>query len=173
MENSQPNADPRTVTGTLDAPIPAIRQILKGANAMGREAQIAAGGSAREHTIPKAGRTEVDGVFPLMPQQYYDLISRRRIIDGERRLMFAVFEDAIRSYVLCMSAKTSARRREFEEVRAWTELRGHHSVFSFDSLCDLFEIDSKLLRHQLKTLRSSDLPRRRIGSIGRRVPMSA
>jgi hypothetical protein len=173
MENSQPNADPRTVTGTLDAPIPAIRQILKGANAMGREAQIAAGGSAREHTTPKAGRTEVDGVFPLMPQQYYDLISRRRIIDGERRLMFAVFEDAIRSYVLCMSAKTSARRREFEEVRAWTELRGHHSVFSFDSLCDLFEIDSKLLRHQLKTLRSSDLPRRRIGSIGRRVPMSA
>jgi hypothetical protein len=140
---------------------------------MRREAQIAAGGTAREQASPKAGRAEVEGVFPLMPQQYYDLISRRRIIDGERRLMFAVFEDAIRSYVLCMSAKSSARRREFEEVRNWTELRGHHSVFSFDSLCDLFEIDPGILRHQLKTLRSSDLPRRRIGSIGRRVPMSA
>jgi hypothetical protein len=108
-----------------------------------------------------------------MPQQYYDLISRRRIIDGERRLMFAVFEDAIRSYVMCMSAKSQVRRREFEEVKAWVELRGHHSVFSFDSLCDLFEIDPDILRHQLKTLHSSDLPRRRIGSIGRRVPMSA
>jgi len=137
------------------------------------EAHLPAGRGAREQISPKAGRAEVDGVFPLMPQQYYDLISRRRIIDGERRLMFAVFEDAIRSYVLCMSAKSSARRREFEEVRGWTELRGHHSVFSFDSLCDLFEIDSNLLRHQLKTMRSSDLPRRRIGSIGRRVPMSA
>src|SRR5580698_3098545 len=151
----------------------ALETTSQGSEAMRREAQVAGDTSIRQETNPKSGRAEVDGVFPLMPQQYYDLISRRRIIDGERRLMFAVFEDAIRSYVLCMSAKTSARRREFEEVRAWTELRGHHSVFSFDSLCDLFEIDSKLLRHQLKTLRSSDLPRRRIGSIGRRVPMSA
>ena len=140
---------------------------------MGREAvmQIAAG--AREATNPKSGRADVDGVFPLMPQQYYDLISRRRIIDGERRLMFAVFEDAIRSYVMCMSSKSQARRREFEEVRNWMELRGYHSVFSFDSLCELFEVDADLLRHQLKSLRTSDLPRRRIGSIGRRVPMSA
>jgi hypothetical protein len=129
--------------------------------------------STREAANPKTQRAEVDGVFPLMPQQYYDLISRRRIIDGERRLMFAVFEDAIRSYVMCMSAKSQARRREFEEVKSWMDLRGHHSVFSFDSLCELFEIDPDLLRRQLTILQSSDLPRRRIGSIGRRVPMSA
>jgi len=134
---------------------------------------MATGTSTRDVTDPKVGRPEVDGVFPLMPKQYYDLISRRRIIDGERRLMFAVFEDAIRSYVLCMASKSQARRREFEEVRSWMELRGYHSVFSFDSLCELFEIDPDLLRRQLRTLRSSDLPRRRIGSIGRRVPMSA
>ena len=129
--------------------------------------------SMRQGVSPKVQRAEVDGVFPLMPQQYYDLISRRRIIDGERRLMFAVFEDAIRSYVMCLSSKSPARRREFEEVKSWMELRGHHTVFSFDSLCDLFEIDADLLRNQLATLHSSDLPRRRIGSIGRRVPMSA
>ena len=130
-------------------------------------------GTIREESNPKIQRADVDGVFPLMPQQYYDLISRRRIIDGERRLMFAVFEDAIRSFVMCMAAKSQARRRDCEEVKAWVELRGHHSVFAFDSLCELFEIDPDLLRHQLTTLRTSDLPRRRIGSIGRRVPMSA
>jgi hypothetical protein len=140
---------------------------------MRRGAATASLGNIREQETPKSQRGEVDGVFPLMPQQYYDLISRRRIIDGERRLMFAVFEDAIRSYVMCMSAKSQSRRREFEEVKAWMELRGHHSVFSFDSLCDLFEVDAELLRNQLTTLRTSDLPRRRIGSIGRRVPMSA
>jgi hypothetical protein len=140
---------------------------------MHREAQMDRSTSTRQAVSPKTQRTEVDGVFPLMPQQYYDLISRRRIIDGERRLMFAVFEDAIRSYVMCMSSKSQARRREFEEVKTWMDLRGHHSVFSFDSLCDLFEIDPDLLRNQLTTLQSSDLPRRRIGSIGRRVPMSA
>ena len=140
---------------------------------MRRGAETATSVTVREEATPKTQRAEVDGVFPLMPQQYYDLISRRRIIDGERRLMFAVFEDAIRSYVMRMSSKSQARRREFEEVKAWVELRGNHSVFSFDSLCDLFEIDPDLLRHQLTTLRTSDLPRRRIGSIGRRVPMSA
>lgn len=140
---------------------------------MRRAAAMDTSTSLREGANPKAQRAEVDGVFPLMPQQYYDLISRRRIIDGERRLMFAVFEDAIRSYVLCMASKSQARRREFEEVKSWMELRGHHSVFSFDSLCDLFEIDANMLRVQLTTLNTSDLPRRRIGSIGRRVPMSA
>jgi hypothetical protein len=127
----------------------------------------------RQGANPKTQRPEVEGVFPLMPQQYYDLISRRRIIEGERRLMFAVFEDAIRCYVMSMSSKSPARRREFEEVRSWMELRGYHSVFSFDSLCDLFDVDGELLRAQLATLHTSDLPRRRIGSIGRRVPMSA
>ena len=140
---------------------------------MRRGAETATFVAVREQATPKTQRADVDGVFPLMPQQYYDLISRRRIIDGERRLMFAVFEDAIRSYVMCMSSKSQSRRREFDEVKAWVELRGHHSVFSFDSLCELMEIDPNLLRNQLKTLHSSDLPRRRIGSIGRRVPMSA
>src|SRR5579862_8465003 len=139
--------------------------------AMRREAEMDSSNSVRQGANPKTQRAEVDGVFPLMPQQYYDLISRRRIIDGERRLMFAVFEDAIRCYVMCMSSKSQSRRREFEEVRGWMDLRGYHSVFSFDSLCDLFEIDADVLRSQLATLRSSDLPRRRIGSIGRRVPM--
>jgi hypothetical protein len=139
----------------------------------GREAAMDTFRSTRQGAHPKSQRAEVDGVFPLMPQQYFDLISRRRIIDGERRLMFAVFEDAIRSYVMCLSSKSPARRREFEEVKGWMDLRGHHSVFSFDSLCDLFEIEPNLLRSQLATLQSSDLPRRRIGSIGRRVPMSA
>jgi hypothetical protein len=140
---------------------------------MRRGAETATSVTVHEQATPKTQRAEVDGVFPLMPQQYYDLISRRRIIDGERRLMFAVFEDAIRSYVMCMSSKSQARRREFDEVKGWVQLRGNHSVFSFDSLCELFEIDPDLLRHQLTTLRTSDLPRRRIGSIGRRVPMSA
>jgi hypothetical protein len=114
----------------------------------------------------------VEGVFPLMPQQYYDLIARRSIADGERRLMFAVFEDAIRSYVLGFNAKSALRRKEFEEVKRWTELRGQHSMFSFDSLCELFDIDPDLLRAKLGKVQSSDLPRRRMGSLGRRVPMS-
>ena len=129
--------------------------------------------SSVRHEPIRRDRQEVDGVYPLMPQQYYDLIARRHLVDGERRLLFAVFEDAIRTYVSTMHAKSLSRRREFEEVRDWMDIRGEDGVFSFDSLCSLFHVDADLLRHQLTTLRSSDLPRRRIGSIGRRVPISA
>lgn len=140
---------------------------------MGLGAVRRSSGSGREASIQKRERPEVDGVFPLMPQQYYDLIARRRIADGERRLMFAVFEDAIRSYVSSMNGKSAARRREFQEVQDWINIRGHHHIFGFDSLCSLFNIEPDVLRRQLTTLQASDLPRRRIGSIGRRVPMSA
>jgi hypothetical protein len=64
----------------------------RGAIAMHREVKREAGrgtsSSVRQGANPKTIRAEVEGVFPLMQQQYYDLISRRRIIDGERRLMF-------------------------------------------------------------------------------------
>jgi hypothetical protein len=151
----------------------AWKKVFRGGLKMRRQAEMNTSQSVRHGANAKTVRTEVDGVFPLMPQQYYDLISRRRVIDGERRLMFAVFEDAIRSFVMCVSSKSAARRKEFEEVKSWMAIRGHHTLFSFDTLCDLFEIEPDLLRHQLTTLHSSDLPRRRIGSIGRRVPMSA
>jgi hypothetical protein len=129
--------------------------------------------SSIRHEPVRRDRQEVDGVFPLMPQQYYDLIARRHLVDGERRLLFAVFEDAIRTYVSTMHAKSLSRRKEFEEVRDWMNIDGEDGVFSFDSLCSLFHVDADLLRRQLATLRSTDLPRRRIGSIGRRVPISA
>jgi hypothetical protein len=129
--------------------------------------------SSVRHEPVRRDRQEVDGVFPLMPQQYYDLISRRHLVDGERRLLFAVFEDAIRTYVSTMHTKSLSRRKEFEEVRDWMNIKGEEGVFSFDSLCSLFNVDADLLRRQLATLHSTDLPRRRIGSIGRRVPISA
>lgn len=129
--------------------------------------------SSVRHEQARRDRQEVDGVFPLMPQQYYDLIARRHLVDGERRLLFAVFEDAIRTYVSTMHAKSLSRRKEFEEVRDWMSIKGEDGVFSFDNLCSLFRVDADLLRNQLTTLRTTDLPRRRIGSIGRRVPISA
>lgn len=136
----------------------------------GRRASV---GARQGGASPKRERPEVDGVFPLMPQQYYDLIARRHVVDGERRLLFAVFEDAIRSYVLNLNGKSIARQKEFLEVQEWISVRGHHNLFSFDSLCTMFGVDPDVLRKQLATLKASALPRRRIGSVGRRVPLSA
>jgi hypothetical protein len=124
---------------------------------------------------PMAGHhssRDADAAFPLMPQQYYDLIARRHLFDGELRLLFAVLEDAIRCYVMNMNCPSACSRKEFEEAQAWLNRRGHQDLFSFETLCELFEIEPERLRKQLDSLHASDLPRRRLRSIGRRVPVS-
>jgi HD superfamily phosphodiesterase len=113
-----------------------------------------------------------DTGYPMTPQQYYDAVNRRHALDAEPRLFFAVLEDAIRCYAMAANSHSAARRREFEEARQWVETRGDYDVFSFDSICRIFEIEPENLRRQLKTLRSSDLPRRQLRTVGRKTPMT-
>ena len=65
-----------------------------------------------EQPVP-ADRTETvtGAVFemgPVVPVQFYDLIRRSAFLDGETRLVFAVLEDAVRTY---LRLRDSSRRR--------------------------------------------------------------
>ena len=86
----------------------------------------------------------------------FDSANRQRLVkDGERRLLWAVLEDGIRSY---LEHKPCANRKEsceFLEVRRWFE-PGEDAAqgpFSFGSICDQFGIDARQL---LVALRSFD-----------------
>ncbi len=87
----------------------------------------------------------------LLPQQYYDMIAGRNRPDGVRDLMAAVLEDAIRAYVTNLLGKTARQRRRFEEVQAWLETRGDKAPFSFETICETFDIDPDRLRRRLRT----------------------
>ena len=113
-----------------------------------------------------------DAFHPMTPNQYYDLIARRRIHDGETRLLFAVLEDAIRCYAMKMAAQSPSQQREFEEVRDWVNTPGEHDLFSFDSICAVFGIEPAGLRRQLNSMGVADFPRRRIRTVGRRTPLT-
>ncbi|HYA35457.1 MAG TPA: hypothetical protein VEF03_07550 [Candidatus Binataceae bacterium] len=115
---------------------------------------------------------DFEAAHPLMPTQYYDLVARRHSFNGELRLLFAVLEDAIRAYVMNLNQVSVHQRRDFEEASAWIYENGQRDLFSFENLCAVFEIDPDALRKHLKMLNARDLPRRRLRSIGRRVPMS-
>ena len=58
--------------------------------------------SHRPHSVPAF---EPDFVVPV---QFYDLIRRSAFLDGETRLVFAVLEDAVRTY---LRVRDSHRRR--------------------------------------------------------------
>jgi hypothetical protein len=103
----------------------------------------------------------------LLGQQYYDLVATRRPPNGPRTLMFAVLEDGIRCYLVNMHATRPARRRQFEEARAWMENRRDIGPFGFETLCGTFDIDPDKLRNQLRTMSGRKLPRRLTGIVGR------
>jgi hypothetical protein len=91
----------------------------------------------------------------ILPLQYNDLIRRPSpILDGEYRLMWAVLEDAIRTYLTSRKRSTREQKQAFDEVRRWfqrsqPEARG---LFDFQTICEILGIDSACL---LQTLESA------------------
>lgn len=111
--------------------------------------------------------------FPMTPDQYYDHSRRGRHLDGETRLLFAVLEDAIRCYVLAARTGRRSHQRARDEVREWVNTKGEHDLFSFDSICSVFDIEPDVLRLQLNTLSGANVRLRRFRSVGRSVVIKA
>jgi hypothetical protein len=113
----------------------------------------------------------------LLPGQYVDMIRRNSVIEGERKLLFAVLEDAIRCYLRNVDSKEGEHRREFVEVRSWFEGggalgTGRADAFSFDNLCSALGIEPRGLLARLRILTISDLPSRRY-QMRRHRPLSS
>jgi len=105
----------------------------------------------------------------LAPAQFYDLIRRRNIFDGETRLVLAVLEDAIRCYLKNMHATRPRARAQFAEVEQWIEADpAPGQVFSFTRICDVLDVDPGFLRAQIKLLSPADLPTKHLRSVARR-----
>ena len=89
-----------------------------------------------------------DVAYPITPQQYYDLFRRTDPLDGERRLLLAVLEDAIRCYTLPACGTRRADQRALQEVKEWVNIRGDRDLFSFDSICRALDLDPEHLRRR-------------------------
>jgi hypothetical protein len=90
----------------------------------------------------------------ILPTQYNDLIRRRSLdSEGDYRLLWAVLEDAIRTYLTNRARSNLAQRRRFEEVHNWFEpgQAGRRGLFDFLTICDILEIDSGRLLKRLKS----------------------
>jgi hypothetical protein len=84
---------------------------------------------------------------------------------GERRLMLAVLEDAIRTLLLARRAAVP-RKRLLREL-AWLQSTSQSEPFAFESICDVLGLDPGYLRGRL--VRGSFVPARAARSRGRRT----
>ena len=100
----------------------------------------------------------------LLLIEYNDWIRRpARSLSAERRLLCAVLEDAIRTYLANIAPSSRKQRDAFHEVSRWflRSAPGGQSLFAFQTICDLREINSEEIRAGLPSLRRQDLSFRR------------
>jgi hypothetical protein len=105
---------------------------------------------------PELANNDLDSAL-ILPVQFYDMLHRRHILEGEFKLMFAVLEDAIHCYLKNMKCRTNEERDEFFEVKRWLETRangrrGALGLFAFENLCDALGIEPGSLRKRLSSL---------------------
>jgi hypothetical protein len=110
---------------------------------------------------------------PMTPEQFYDQLSRTHHLEGESRLLFAVLEDAIRCYTIAARSSRRSHQRALDEVKEWVNTRGDHDLFSFDSICRVFDLEPEQMRRQLNSLEPIAMGRRRFRTVGRRIAIRA
>jgi hypothetical protein len=85
----------------------------------------------------------------LLPNQYFAAFRRGRAVEGERRLMLAVLEDAVDSYRKYALARDPREQACFLDAREWF-LSGDRSwLFAFENICDVLEMNADYLRSGL------------------------
>ncbi len=85
----------------------------------------------------------------LLPEQLAGLTAARKPLQGARLLMLAVLQDALECYRRYRGTRDPASRLLFEETRVWVESTDR-ATFSFESICDVLDIDPGYLRRCLR-----------------------
>ncbi len=104
----------------------------------------------------------------LLPIQYFEAMRRKHLLEGEKRLILSVLEDAIECFMKCIDASTSKGQRLFRDADEWIAHEDKRWVFSFDNVCDMLDINPEYMRTGLrkwKDKRLDAIARRRAAAV--------
>lgn len=89
----------------------------------------------------------------VIPQQFFT--SRRRsVVQGERRLLLAVMEEAIDCYCKTSAARDTRSMNLFREAEAWIFGEDRSRCFTFCNICEVLDIDAQCVRSALAAWKS-------------------
>src|ERR1700746_1813729 len=86
----------------------------------------------------------------LLPIQYFEAMRRKHLLEGEKRLILRVREDAVECFMKCIDASTSKGQRLFRDADEWIAHEDKRWVFSFDNVCDMLDINPEYMRRGLR-----------------------
>jgi hypothetical protein len=82
----------------------------------------------------------------VLPQQFFGALKRRARLDGERRLMMAVLEDAVHCYRKHACSSDPRAHQLYLDAEAWITGTDRLWFFSFENVCDSLELDPSYVR---------------------------
>ncbi len=86
----------------------------------------------------------------LLPVQYFEAMRRKHLLEGEKRLVLSVLEDAVECFMKCIDSSTNKGQRLFREAEGWINLEDKKWVFSFDNVCEMLNVNPEYLRRGLR-----------------------
>lgn len=90
----------------------------------------------------------------LAEYEYRRTGERRTFLEPEKRLMFAVLEDAILCFQRFMHASAKKEKRLYEDAAAWIFEHDDDRTFSFECICDICGMSPEFLRGGLRRWRA-------------------
>ncbi len=96
-----------------------------------------------------AAHDDLPNVFSavgILPVQYGETRRRKLPAEGERKLLFAVLEDAIRTYLRHRDNDAAHNNEDFVEAAEWLSCDDECGPFAFLSVCEALGIDADSLR---------------------------
>ena len=93
----------------------------------------------------------------LLPIQYFEAMRRKHLLEGEKRLILSVLEDAVECFMKCIDSATNKGQRLFRDADEWINLEDKRWVFSFDNVCDMLDINPEYMRTGLRRWKEKKL----------------
>jgi len=109
----------------------------------------------------------------LAAYEYRKTSERKTFFEPERRLVYAVLEDAILCFQRFINATSKKEKQLYQDAAAWIFEREDNRIFSFEFICDICGFDADFLRMGLRKWReqnrSSGASRKTIAQLSRRA----
>jgi hypothetical protein len=108
-----------------------------------------------KHSTDEAGLTideKIASIFQpdtLLSAQYFGNLRRKTLLEPEKRLMFAILEDAIAGYQNNLLAQSGKGKKLFDETESWIIEVGSDWIFSFENVCEGLGFNPEYIRQGL------------------------
>lgn len=116
-------------------------------------------GRVVEETSHPSGITFLFQPDTILPFQYFELLRRKTYLEGEKKLMSAVLEDAVACFQKHYGARDKKGKELFHEVQEWLMDEKDDWVFSFRNICESLGINPEYLRRGLVQWREKQTSR--------------